>query len=209
MKNVFLFYVLGICLFLGGCEGKIYRCEYAIPVDLEEYVPDMKGMTFVYKNASNDTTIELVGHELRTSPPAPYEWEDDGAGFSCESGRTTYFARPGDDFSVGRDIVDVYFMRSVSERFSSIFMELEFCKIFSPDFSIRPVFCRLNATFDEQGHFVTRDFGDTLLLTDPRMENPDTALWVRGLGMIRLNDFYLVSVTDSTGAVLYQAEAQQ
>lgn len=56
---------------------------------------------------------------------------------------------------------------------------------------------------------MTRDFGDTLLLTDPRRENPDTALWVRGLGMIRLNDFYLVSVTDSTGAVLYQAGAQQ
>jgi hypothetical protein len=206
MKNGFLFYVLGICLFLGGCEGKIYRCEYAIPADLEEYVPDMKGMTYVYKNASNDTTIEMVGHELRTFPPAPYEREDDGGGFTCHNTRTTYFARPGDDICV--DIVDVYFKRSVSERFSSIFMELEFCKIFSPDFSIQPVFCYLKATFDEQGHFVTRDFGDTLVLTDPRMENPDTALWVRGLGMIRLNDFYLVSVTDSTGAVLYSAEAR-
>ena len=206
MKKGFLFYVLGICLFLGGCEGKIYRCEYVIPADLEEYVPDMKGMTYVYKNASNDTTIEMVGHELRTFPPAPYEREDDGGGFSCQNERTTYFARPGDDICV--DIVDVYFMRSVSERFSSIFMKINFCTIFSPDFSMRPVYCRLNATFDEQGHFVTRDFGDTLVLTDPRMEKPDTALWVRGLGMIRLNDFYLVSVTDSTGAVLYSAEAQ-
>ena len=207
MKKGFLFYVLGICLFLGGCEGKIYRCEYVIPADLEEYVPDMKGMTYVYKNASNDTTIEMVGHELRTFPLAPYEWEDDGAGFSCENSRTTYFARPGDDICV--DIVDVYFMRSFSERFSSIFMKINFCTIFSPDFSMRPVYCRLNATFDEQGHFVTRDFGDTFVLTDSMEEKPDTALWVRGLGMIRLNDFYLVSVTDSTGAVLYQAEAQQ
>ncbi len=209
MKNGFLFYVLGVCLFFGGCEGKIYRCEYAIPADLEEYVPDMKGMTYVYKNASNDTTIEIVGHELRTFPPAPYEWEDDGAGFSCQNERTTYFARPGDDAVFPVDIVDVYFMRSFSERFSSNFMEIKFCKIFSPDFSIQPVHCRLKATFDEQGHFVTRDFGDTLVLTDSRREKPDTALWVRGLGMIRLNDFYLVSVTDSTGAVLYNADAQQ
>lgn len=202
MKNGFLFYVLGVCLFLGGCEGKIYRCEYAIPADLEEYVPDMKGMTYVYKNASNDTTIEIVGHELRTFPPAPYEHEDDGGGFSCEIERVISFTRPGAD--VFNTIVQVYFHRSVSEKYTSNFMELTFCK----DYSM-PVSCHLNATFDDQGHFVTRDFGDTLVLTDPRREVPDTTLWVRGLGMIRLNDFYLVSVTDSTGAVLYQAEAQQ
>jgi hypothetical protein len=88
-------------------------------------------------------------------------------------------------------------------------MKLQTGNIFDSDHDFKDVFCYLKATFDEQGHFVTRDFGDTLLLTDPRRENPDTALWVRGLGMIRLNDFYLVSVTDSTGAVLYQAEAQQ
>ena len=207
MKNVFLFYVLGICLFLGGCEGKIYRCEYAIPADLEEYVPDMKGMTYVYKNASNDTTIEIVGHELRTFPPAPYEWEDDGGGYDCSNERVIEFARPGDNRNFNN--MRVYFLRSFDERFSSNYMELQTGNIFDSDHDFKDVFCYLKATFDEQGHFVTRDFGDTLLLTDPRMENPDTALWVRGLGMIRLNDFYLVSVTDSTGAVLYQAEAQQ
>lgn len=205
MKNRYLHYVLGLCLFLAGC-AKIYHCEYSIPADMEEYVPDMKGMTYVYANASNDTTIELVGLELRIFPQTPIEWEDDGGGYDCSNERVIEFARPGDNRNFNNMVV--YFLRSFDERFSSNYMKLQTGNIFDSDHGVNDVFCYLKATFDEQGHFVTRDFGDTLLLTDPRLENPDTALWVRGLGLIRLNDYHLVSVTDSTGDVFYSAEAK-
>ena len=50
---------------------------------------------------------------------------------------------------------------------------------------------KMHATFDGDEHFVTRDFGDTLILTDPIY--PDTAVWIRGAGLIRINDYRLVA----------------
>ncbi len=63
------------------------------------------------------------------------------------------------------------------------------------------VYTCLHATFDDQDHFVTRDFGDTLILTatpnrwDPTHDN-DTVILVRNLGVIRVNDYKLIDIRD-------------
>ena len=59
----------------------------------------------------------------------------------------------------------------------------------------------LHATFDDQDHFVTRDFGDTLILTatpnrwDSTHDN-DTVILVRNIGVIRVNDYKLIDIRD-------------
>ena len=209
MKKRFLFFGLGLFLFIGGCS-KVYRCEYSIPADMEEYVPDMKGMTYVYVNASNDT-VGMVGGNLITNPSKPFDIEDQGGGFVCSSNRVFPFYSIDCEYPnySGYECLEVRINRYISDgNYSEMWMDLSTQKPF-PGTHFQHYF--VDATFDEQGHFVTRDFGDTLVLTKkPRVHDdvPDTALWVRGLGIIRLNDYRLVSVTDSTGDVFYSAEAK-
>ena len=189
MKKIIVI-ILVIPLFVVGCTQ---YCRHHIPDDMASYLPDnMQGKVFVYVNSAGDT-LTLTGGEHFVQPDEEYTqyfcskcgdcifmtnmWQ----GFYCHG--EGFF---GSNASIKIEGEETYYVSTwivSDDRYRDM-------RITTP---------ALHATFDDEEHFVTRDFGDTLVMT--RQPNrwihddiPDTAVWVRGYGFIRINDYRLASI---------------
>lgn len=189
MKNLFLVFGFGLSFFLEGCSSTY--CDNSFPADMDAFIPDLRGRTFVYTNQGNDS-ISLYEYDYFVQADEVLEA---CSKCSCEGpGKVLYFKLS--PMIGASDKVDV-------TCYSSEGKSWEFCIT-----GFHGGFYRgMNVRFDDQGHFIQRDFGDTIVL---KQYSPltDTAIWVSGYGLTRIGDYHLVSVTDSTGAVLYSVEAQ-
>lgn len=171
-------------LCLVGCTR---YCHYHIPDDMASFVPDLHGKTFVYANSSGDTLIMNGGEHFILQD----EELDDGFCSKCSCG----LAFIGQAFYChGNGIED-------NAKSSISIMEGYYINFYSDLQGGIDVYTCLHATFDDQDHFVTRDFGDTLILTatpnrwDPTHDN-DTVILVRNIGVIRVNDYKLIDIRE-------------
>lgn len=199
MKKIHLIFSLGLSCVLAGCSSTY--CDNSFPADMDAFVPDLRGRTFVYTNQESDT-ISLFEYDYFVQSDEVLEA---CSKCSCEGPRKVLFFKlsPVDNWSGRFDVI----CGSNNEKQFKKYWHMSITNLFFDGIQ-DGLYGEFVAEFDGQGHFTQRGFGDTIVLKSPSPRT-DTALWVAGVGLARLNDFYLVSVTDSTGAVLYQAGAQQ
>ena len=186
MKKLFaIIFCASLCLV--GCTR---YCHYHIPDDMASFVPDLHGKTFVYANSSGDSLIMKGGEHFVLQD----EELDDGFCSKCSCGLSFIGQR---FYCHGNEIED-------NARSNISIMESNGYDIdFESDLQggINVYIYDLHATFDDQDHFVTRDFGDTLILTrgpnrwDSTHDN-DTVILVRNIGVIRVNDYKLIDIRD-------------
>ena len=173
MKNkiIFLIPFLGGILLTIGCSR---YCDLHMPVDMASYLPSMDGKTFVYVNDAGDS-LTIVGSTFFIQPD-----EDIGMCEKCSCG-VPYMEQKFYN-QKNNHIWEIILLKGFEQEFILYLYRDFFKELYAP---------KLHATFDSDEHFVTRDFGDTLVLTNP--SNPDTAVWVRGVGLTRINDYRLVA----------------
>ena len=172
-------------LCLVGCTR---YCPHPMPDDMASYVPDLEGKTFVYVNSKGDT-LTMVGsiHYVRPDEEISVEFCSK-CDYGCGYGEISQSFRCYEN-GVNGEIASIYLTGANTFHLWLHYSSDKGYIVVTTD--------ELHASFDEHEHFVTRDFGDTLVLTcapshwDPI---PDTAIWVRGVGMIRLNDYNLIDV---------------
>ena len=197
MKNFFLIFSFGFSCVLAGCSSTY--CDNSFPADMDAFVPDLRGRTFVYTNQESDT-ISLYEYDYFVQPDEVLEA---CSKCSCEGPfkALSFKLSPAVEWDGKFQVICQSF--NVAEKYWNIDVGRFYFNGNGNEF-----YRQVQAEFDEQGHFTKRNFGDTIVLKSSP-QGPDTALWVAGFGLTRFGDYHLVSVTDSTGAVLYQAEAQQ
>lgn len=150
---------------------------------MASFVPDLHGKTFVYANSSGDTLIMNGGEHFILQD----EELDDCSKCSCDLafiGQAFYCHGNGieDNAKSSISIMEGYYINFYSDLQGGI-----------------DVYTCLHATFDDQEHFVMRDFGDTLILTKEPSQcypSPDTIILVRNIGVIRVNDYTLIDIRD-------------
>lgn len=195
-KKFFLIFSFGFSCVLAGCSSTY--CDNHFPADMDAFVPDLRGRTFVYTNQESDT-ISLYEYDYFVQPDEVLEA---CSKCSCEGPTKVLFFKlsPAVEWDGKFTVTCQSF--NVAEKYWDLYVS-GFCF----NGNGKAFYRQVQAEFDEQGHFTKRNFGDTIVLKSSP-PGPDTALWVAGFGLTRFGDYHLVSVTDSTGAVLYSAEAR-
>lgn len=177
-------------LCLVGCTR---YCHYHIPDDMASFVPDLYGKTFVYANSSGDSLIMNGGeHFVLQDEELDYEGLCSKCDQSCD------FAYVQQGFHCYGDGISDDARASITVVESNDY-DIKFYSNLQGGIDVH--LYNMHATFDGQEHFVTRDFGDTLILTgepnrwDSTHDN-DTVILVRNIGVIRVNDYKLIDIRD-------------
>lgn len=195
MKKFFLAFGLVLSFFLVGCSSTY--CDNHFPADMDAFVPDLRGRTFVYTNQESDT-IGLYEYDYFVQPDEVLEA---CSKCSCEGPFKALSFKLSPAVEGDGKFQVICQSCNVAEKYWNLYVSGFYFN------GINGFYRQVQAKFDEQGHFTQRDFGDTIVLKS-YSPGTDTAIWVAGFGFTCLGDYHLVSVTDSTGAVLYSAEAR-
>lgn len=189
MKRIF-FEIAGVILLLAGCST---YCNNQMPADMAEYNPDWSGHVLTFSSPNGDTmslvpTRYFVQHDeefescekCSCSGPGIVQW------YSCKD---SVFLNPRIRIT-GMHKQPYYQAQCEWEIGHS---RTRYLRAWGVDGNLY-----ITARFDQHGHFVSRDFGDTLVL----VKGADTAEIVRGIGLVRMNEYRLTCIADSNGATI-------
>ncbi len=177
MKTKSLAIILGIPLLFTACAK---HCDTNIPADMADYIPSIEEKVLTYVN-DDGNTISMVGSGREYETPEDLE--------------------PCSKCICYSDVCQRYILKrdSCTASYAHGYMDIESIEknVFNVSVSISGFNGHsdlyapsLHATFDSQGRFTSRDFGDTIVLTGEDLN--DTAILVKGVGLVYANGYKLV-----------------
>lgn len=167
-------FIVGASFFLAGCST---YCDNQFAAGMLTLLPDLSGKTFVYTNARNDT-LHLV---CKGFGVAADEEIENCSKCSCSGEKANYgFDVIGPEGIAHHAWFELWGYKERG-RYEAYYFDSENNSFSRSD---------LEVSFDNHGNILSRNFGDTLILTNLKQ---DTAIWVLGFGLIRLNEFRLFS----------------
>ena len=171
--------ILGIPLLFTACAT---HCDTNIPADMADYIPSIEGKVLTYVNDDGDT-LTMIGDMYYYTAGEDLE---PCSKCQCESRIMQDYLLEKDGctvFSSGYMVIESH-ERNVFGIHLSITGFNGHLELLTPS---------LHATFDNQGRFTSRDFGDTIVLTGEDLN--DTAILVKGVGLVYANGYKLVPNT--------------